>query len=385
MGFRDSLPSDSAGPIRGGVHQGLLAPSYAPLVLDSMRRGEGVFTWVPITSTAKGKSGATHTATFFVTSDALQLDGIRFNVSAIIEQQIADMLGAVLLTAKLGDLIWFQRQVTLAPVILSQTPASLNYLSTIEYMLRHSDGVNALLAKLPEDQRAPELLRCDVGKDWIVADSWHDQPQAAVNYGYWSPSAPYACATSEPGKPCRVYQPPPPGSRAHPPTHLDASQIARFASRACLVDGRPDDTQRVYQDPELAPLASSEGALRVVRQPGAPPATARSAPEVTLPTQTASLDDCPDAALGHLVKTVPWSGAVSSFLAMWGGAWSALPLGTIVRDVVDGMPVLGRVECRQAFGGGAYRNGIVLYRPGQPNARGELQALMSPPAGWPGS
>lgn len=235
MSFLDSLPTDTKDP------------AYGKALLAAISSSNYVMSWSAVTSTAAG-----HTATFQVSTDALKIEGVRINVSATLEQQVADMLGALLLTPKLADLAFLQSEVTILP---SPQPIS----SSVAAMLAHSKCVDALVA-------GRSGLTRTVGKDWCIANALLSHPGKACNYGW------LFNGTFGGGKWGAAVTPP---LRAvqdmgffHDPTHIDYSQTCCLVRRDCVVDGTARDVAEVLQDPELAPLASHEGALRLLRQPG---------------------------------------------------------------------------------------------------------------------
>lgn len=213
-------------------------------------------------STIKSSHGE-HEAEFQVFSDALKVEGIRVNVSAETQQKIADMLGCLLLTPKLADLMWLQREVTLHPF-----PRPIT--ATTEAMVEHSTKIDAALTKLGN----PRGLIQTVGKHWVVDN---EIPAGkAMNYGWYFEGASFqgiggeVCATLSKdgrGQYIRLIQG---RGTAHDPHHVDYSQTCTLAARGCVVDGQSRDLVEVLRDAELAPLASHQGALRILRQPGVP-------------------------------------------------------------------------------------------------------------------
>lgn len=121
-------------------------------------------------STIKSSHGE-HEAEFQVFSDALKVEGIRVNVSAETQQKIADMLGCLLLTPKLANLMWLQREVTLHPF-----PRPIT--ATTEAMVEHSTKIDAALTKLGN----PTGLIQTTGKHWVVDN---EIPAGkSMNYGW---------------------------------------------------------------------------------------------------------------------------------------------------------------------------------------------------------
>ena len=238
----ESFPSDTA------------SPDYNEAVLKRINDGDFDVSWSPIQS----RSGD-NTATFYVMSDALKIDGVRISVSAYLQQTIADMLGAMLLTPKIADLAWLQRDVTLKP-----TPRPIT--SKLEGMIANSQAIDA---QIPAT--ASGILQT-VGKHWVLSNELLNHGGRAINYGWhfdnsfggqrWAP------CFSDPQNPhCRVIQDP---GWAHDPRHIDYSQTCVLVKRECLVNGHKRDLVDILKDPALAPLASHEGVLRVFRQPGVP-------------------------------------------------------------------------------------------------------------------
>jgi len=107
--------------------------------------------------------------------------------------------------------------------------------------------------------------------------------------------------------------------------------------------------------------------------------------EVLVPVRPVGVDRCPDVGLPPLHNVGPWTGAPSTTLQAWAHEQLVHPLGTIIRDVVDGAPIVARIECHFAYGAhpeapGHWHKGTSVYRPMQNGV-----ALMTPPADWPRS
>lgn len=231
-------------------------------IRDLVAAGQAEYTWETITSTH-----GDHTAEFMVFADALKVEGVRLNVSAETEQIIADMLGCSLLTPKLADLIWLQRQVTLKPHPRGNT----NGMSNTKAMLEHSVKLDADLEALGN----PGGIICTVGKHWVIDNSIADGRllygfPVAMNYGWHFDGAKFdgnsfEASASQPT--VRLIQGR--GTR-HNLKHTDYSQICVLVSLDCTLDGQPAKLYDILQDPELAPLASHQGVLKCLRQPGVP-------------------------------------------------------------------------------------------------------------------
>jgi len=242
----------------------LFSSAYDAGILDRIRKGDFTITWGEVTSEANG-----HKAIFRVFADALKIDGVRISVSAKLAQTIADMLGCVLPTPKIADLIWQQRAVTLPPFPLTQTTADVAIMSTKRRMILHSSLIDQALAK----QGNPQGITATVGKLWVIDnDLLQKAAGTAENYGWHFAGNSFggasweACASGG----CRLIQG---RGWAHPNTHIDYSQILILVSRICYVDGHMMDIATLLSTPEFAPLATHDGnALKLLRQPGAPEA-----------------------------------------------------------------------------------------------------------------
>jgi len=220
-------------------------------VLNAVREGRiEPITWTEVHSERGGRK-----ATVRVSADALRLGdeqaSVRVNASARTMQRIADLLGCVLPTTKICDLIWEQASVRLPPCI-QKPDASMGHTSR---MLQHHGRV--------EEGRAgrPGLVE-NVGKHWVLTNRLAGRPDLAANYGWYDPRAPHSSGKH------RLWQP---LGLAHNLDHVDYSQVVRLVQRECLIDGEARDLTEVMTDPELAPLVSHEGPLRLVRLLGVEP------------------------------------------------------------------------------------------------------------------
>lgn len=237
-------------------------------------QGNYEVTWATVTASHGG-----HTAEFQVFADALKIEGVRINVSAETEQIIADTIGCMMLTPRLADLVWLQRAVTLPPFprpITASTAA----------MIEHSQKIDAALVKLGN----PSGLIATVGKHWCIDNDLQTHPGKAENYG-WHVAAPM------PGIPMEVTASQDANGHymqiiqgrgwAHDMHHVDYSQTCVLVAKGCKVDGQDMTLADLLKDPSLAPLASHQGVLHVLRQPGVPePAS----PNVVLPEVQIDVD-----------------------------------------------------------------------------------------------
>lgn len=241
-------------------------------ILNAIRNHQYDVPFGTVTSqTPDGK----HTAKFQVFADALKIDGIRINVSAALAQQIADLLGCSLPTAKLMDLTFMQRDVTLPPFPAAKIGVNLSVMDSTEAMIKESQMIDSALAA----QGNPTGIINTVGKGWVLDNGMLDafgKPKLlsgvpmAVNYG-WAFENTYDGQKFDPSASApslvRVIQG---RGYRHDCKHTDYSQMCLLVDRNCTVDGQNADLLDVFKDPELAKLASHEGVLKVLRQPGTP-------------------------------------------------------------------------------------------------------------------
>lgn len=228
-------------------------PSRERALLGAVRAGNiAPLEWWGVRSSGNG-----HELVVFVTTDALRVgtadDSVRINASARTSQQIADVLGCLLPTTRICDLIWEQAVVRLTPCI----GGAGRDMSNTARMLAHHACVEGKAA-------GQTGLLEPVGKNWVLTNHLATHPGKAANYGWFSEAAPYK---SRPGGrgPHRLWQP---LGLVHDLEHVDYSQTVRLVHRTCVLDGVSRDLVDVLRDSTLAPLASDEGAMRVPRIPG---------------------------------------------------------------------------------------------------------------------
>jgi hypothetical protein len=271
--------------------------------LELFDAGHVLHTWAVLTVQYDGQR-----LDLEVSEDALALgapgDSVRINVTATTAQRLADRLGALLLTARLSDLIREHAAVVISPS--NRTPTSA--MGSTAWMVEHSREVDEKIAAALA-QMGQRGLVCNAGKDWVITNRLAGSPRAstglerAANYGWHVLPGPggnagYPAAT--PG--LRVLQP---VGLAHDRAHVDYSQTFRCVRNVCKVDGVTRALAEVLADPALAPALSHEGVLRVFRQPGVP------APAVVAPGGSPSPDTAtdppsdPPAPVRDPVATVP--------------------------------------------------------------------------------
>lgn len=242
-------------------------PARDAWMLDAIREGDYEVELHEITLELEDQVG-----TFYVFADALKVGGVRINVSAYLQQQIADLLQASLLTPRLADLIYTSRSLTLDPM-----PRTIT--STTAAMIDQSKKIDAKIQeKIPPEQGflPPGSIVNTVGKHWVLVNNlFSPQAKAAkkgANYGWHFEGASFDGMKGEPSVSL-------PGVRviqgvgtAHNDRHTDYSQICQLVMRECWVDGEPWDVGDVMRDPHRCRLVMPAGGapLQEDRQPGVP-------------------------------------------------------------------------------------------------------------------
>jgi hypothetical protein len=230
-------------------------------IMDKVLTGTFEASWSEIEYTTQGRI-----AKFLVMEDALKIDGVRVNVSATLQQKLADLFDASLMTAQLADLVYISasRKIDPAPMPISTSVAS---------MTKHSASVDARLNKLTNNKSG---LVADSGKHWILDKKLEQLPGRACNYGWHFVGSSYQGINGFPvasklnsfnTKPVKVIQP---NATAHDALHSDYSQICQLVSQTCWVDGVEKRFSELLVDPILSALVSHQGPLKITRQPGVP-------------------------------------------------------------------------------------------------------------------
>jgi len=270
--------------------------AYAPLILGSITEGNFEHRFVPIVIEANG-----HRGVFGVSEDALKIEGVRVNASAFLQQHVADLFGAFLLTPKLLDQMWSQRAVTVLPC-----PQPFNSLSVT--MIAHSACVDRQLANVTVPEGGIIQSVC---KTWVITNGLLAHPGRACNDGWHLekpiPGVPFDPAPSLPG--AHMIQSP---GYHHDAQHVDYSQCMLFVARDCAVDGEITTFDAVAQNPELATLVNHDGILKVLRQPGSefvtppnvPPSGGKTVAMVTAGAGIGAIVGGPPGAL--VGATVGW-------------------------------------------------------------------------------
>jgi len=196
-----------------------------------------------------------------IAGDNRKFDGVRLPATAHQLQEIADLLGCMLLTPKVIDLIWLTAELRFDAVV--------NVKGKIVATSNIHDVHEAIEKKIGDGDGA-KLVSC-VGKYWCLINDLEYKGKvhgdwACCNYGWFAKRASGPGIT--PGTQCWQR----PGFR-HNKLHWDPSQTIRLMSRRAILKS-PDGTMEeidlhdVATNAALAPLMHHQGALTYLRQKG---------------------------------------------------------------------------------------------------------------------
>lgn len=186
-------------------------------------------------------------------------DGVRLPASADELQQIADIVGGMMLTPRVCDLIWLQAGIRFDANINSGPP-DYEIVATMDVTRVH-DLIESDVRSAGGDS-GTRLISC-VGKYWVLINELESAGKTqgdwtACNYGWFSDGAPGPGLTHG----TRCWQRP---GYGHNKLHLDPSQTIRLMwkmgelSRDEGETWTAADLQEVAADPDLASLLTHDG------------------------------------------------------------------------------------------------------------------------------
>ena len=196
-------------------------------------------------------------------------DGVRLPASADELQQIADLIGGMLLTPRVVDLIWLQAGLKFDANVNSGPP-DYEIAAECDVTLIH-ELIEADIEKLGGDE-GDKLVSC-VGKYWVLVGELEQIGKvkgdwASCNYGWFAKAASGPGLT--PGTQCWQR----PGYK-HNKLHLDPSQTIRLMWKQAELSYDEGETWEdvaladVAADDELAPLLTHDKkTLSYLRQKG---------------------------------------------------------------------------------------------------------------------
>lgn len=236
-------------------------------ILEEVAAGNFDHRWCPLTL-ADGEN----VLELEVSCDALMIEGVRVAVQPTTEQQIADMIGAVLLTPKLVDQIYAQTSEANRLSPKTGNPDDM----TVAHMISQSARVDTEVAKRGAVSPPPIV---NAGKDWVLVKKIFSESaatacgggQCAANYGWLTSTNPWEGIHTDPTATLPgvfAIQGGPSGGTRHSIGQVDYSQLCRLAKRAARLNGRQVDLADVYVGKEPGGnLVMSDGPLPDFRQP----------------------------------------------------------------------------------------------------------------------
>lgn len=202
-------------------------------------------------------------------ADVVTYDGVRLPASADELQQIADLIGGMLLTPRVVDLIWLQAGLKFDSNVNTGPP---DYeIAAITDITKIHELIEADIESFGGDE-GDKLISC-VGKYWVIIGELEQVGQvqgdwAACNYGWFAKSASGPGLT--PGTQCWQR----PGYK-HNKLHLDPSQTIRLMWKTAELSRDEGETWEdvpladIAADAELAPLlVHDKKTLAYLRQKG---------------------------------------------------------------------------------------------------------------------
>lgn len=237
------------------------------LTLQAAQNGLLQLDWVPIVSTVGEDSGQ-----FWVLADAAYIldetNGARFRpqVSATLQQKIADILDVSFCTAKVCDLGYIEagkNGLQINATIIGASPQMAN------------TSVSKHWNDLIEKKRNGFVgLIKDVGKSWILSNRLGNGVQSgtyrqSINYGFYdthSPNSPSPVGLK--GWQLGGYgNPAGAGGGAHLSNENDYSQVMHFMKKSCQINGQDMSIEDIFTDSKLSHLINYDGVLKYTRQP----------------------------------------------------------------------------------------------------------------------
>ncbi len=202
--------------------------------------------------------------------DTRTFDGVRLPATANELQQIADLLGCMLMTPTIVDRLWSEAGeagLQFEPVV--NVKGKIVAISNVHDV---HEAIEAAIIRAGGDP-GKEAVLSSVGKYWVLMNralNGKFGKQQAINYGWFTKGKGNGRSVTNL---VNIWQTP---GGAHNDDHLDPSQVIRLMYRqarllrAGSTQWEDIDLHRVAADTTLAPLLSHEGVLKVLRQQNVP-------------------------------------------------------------------------------------------------------------------
>ena len=209
-------------------------------ILDQVKNNNYEINWIPIMINHNGNE-----VIIQVFGDALKVDGVRVNVSAKMQQEIADMVGGSLITQKVADLIYQNAMIKIQPFPQPITTST-------DAMIGHSKKIDNQIIKLYSQNNItfdPTIhIVSNTGKHWLLDNKI--TKSNAVNYGWFVGSNPWQSIKTYSTKIPGVFVVQPLAS-VHNSFHVDYSQVCVLMKNVCLVNGVEVEIEEVLKHDDL--------------------------------------------------------------------------------------------------------------------------------------
>lgn len=273
------------------------SPERDTLVLEAVRHG-GMVPWPLVEVPLDKNRGFFRATTDYLAIGEYPADWVRVPVGGKAAQEIADMVGAVLPTAYMVDLIW--RASTRLP---PQPYQDLRAMTSTRRFVEHH-------ARIEKTRAGRDGLLAGHKKDVVISNKLEQKPKATAIYGWHT-------ADGNPIQPVSTHH--------EQPWYSDYSHGIRLIAPEMVLDGKPVRVVDVLRDPALAEVLTggkafdakrktNDAVMRVVRYPSAgagptapapAPANPAQARPQNAPSALASLGDrCTDWCLSEMGKGV---------------------------------------------------------------------------------
>ncbi|HRI72816.1 MAG TPA: hypothetical protein PK156_51620, partial [Polyangium sp.] len=271
------------------------SPERDALVVNAVRNG-GMVPWKFVDIPLEGGRGYFRAASDYLAIGEYPTDWVRVPVGGKAAQEIADIIGAVLPTAYMVDLIW--RSSTKLP---PQPYQDLRAMTSTKRFVEHHQ-------RIEKTRAGREGLLAGHKKDVVLSNKLVDKPNATAIYGWHAVD----------GSPIQ------PVSTAHPEAwYSDYSHGIRYIAPEMVLDGQTVKVVDVLQDPTRASVLTggkaydakrktNDAVLRLVRYPSAGAEPSAASPQPNQPTKSPSAstdkkslgDRCVDWCLSEMAKNV---------------------------------------------------------------------------------
>jgi len=165
---------------------------------------------------------------------------LRIPLTPTTAQRIADLVDCSLPTPKLVDAIWAEAKLKLTPEPLPPDAKMI----TVPVFVQHQELVERQIGT-----RSHQQLTAGHKKDVVLANALATKSNSVVIYGWQKAD----------GKPIQ------PVYAGHASSWADYSHGIRLIANDAELDGKPVRLPKLFTDPQLAGLVSSEGPLSVTR------------------------------------------------------------------------------------------------------------------------